>query len=150
MEYNKRNLIKDFFTRTYKNLETYKKNHSREPDKYEYEITMTINSLLGLLVFAKEYDSINYDNINIDHIIKKAKYANKSNEKTVKDFFRHMRNSIAHGRCLEGFDVDNTTHNIKKLKFLDYNNKDKTFEVYLTISDMNKIIKELKNNITTS
>lgn len=142
MEYDKNNLIKDFFERTSLNLKQYLDNNEKDSTNYNNEVTMMLNSLLGLLVVAKEKEILDYQAMDIEDIIEKAQYANVNNKKTKKDFFRHMRNSVAHGRFLDDFEIDDEGQ-IKSLKFLDFDKESKTFEVVLEIGDMHLLIKQL-------
>ena len=141
MEYDETNLVKDFFRRTKENLDLYMKNKAKSPDVYTQEVTMTINSLLGMLVFVQQDTEGNnlMQHVEISKIINKAVYGNANNDKTVKDFFRHMRNSIAHGHCIKDFKVDEQ-HQITSLIFRDFHKKDKTFEVELELSDITYLI----------
>lgn len=54
-----------------------------------------------------------------------------------------MRNSIAHGHCLDRFKINNYRQ-ITHITFKDFYNESRTFEVELGLSDMLYIIKTLK------
>ena len=85
---------------------------------------------------------IKYKNIKIFNIIKKAHYGHKTKGKATDGFFRHLRNALAHGHFLSEKFVKN--EKITALKFQDFTQQgDLTFEVVLSISDMNKIISEI-------
>lgn len=145
MEYNKENLIKDFFKRTKQNLDLYMKNRDATPEIYNQEVTMIINSLLGMLVFVQQNSKSNklLNKIKITSVIDKAIYINQEH-KTIHNFFRHMRNSIAHGHCLKDFKIDEK-HQIKSLTFRDFHNGHQTFEIELDISEMKKIINAIND-----
>lgn len=99
---------KDFFGRTLHNLELYEKNHADNPDEYNYEVTMMLNSLLGLLVVLKERTTL-LNKVDISFL----GYSGSS-----KDFFRHMRNSITHGHFIDSIKVNETTKEIEEITFL--------------------------------
>ena len=144
MEYDTDNLVKDFFKRTCYNFDLYMEEHCRNPEVYKNEVTMIINSFLGLLVFVQQKHQNDLHSINITRIIDNADYGNDKDEKTVLDFFRHLRNSIAHGNCIKDFTVDENGQ-IDSLVFRDYHNKSRTFEAKLSIDDIKDLIVELKN-----
>jgi hypothetical protein len=105
---------KDFMSRTLKFVREY---------KGEYNATLIINCLLGLLVVPKE---TSYDKIPNDPIRENlsswglseeciTNYGNQ-NPKTIRQLVRHLRNSVAHfkiepiqgkGRLVEGFRFEN-------------------------------------------
>lgn len=145
MEYDDNDVVNSFFERTIKNLNQYKRNHKKMAKKYPYDVTQTINSFLGIIVLMQQHEKIDYKAMNISNITKKAHYSHKTKGKKPKDFFRHLRNSLAHGHFLSEKFVKN--EKITALKFQDFTQQgDLTFEVVLSISDMNKIISEIKKS----
>jgi hypothetical protein len=107
--YNIEYFLYDFTDRTKKNLE-YIEKHYKEDDLYE--VTQVINSLLGLIVIPYEaskdlneqtIESIapsDYSAINslIELCIKEKRLYSDYKEKTsVRNFIKHIRNSVSHG-----------------------------------------------------
>ncbi|MBQ8750548.1 MAG: hypothetical protein IJZ30_02795 [Alphaproteobacteria bacterium] len=127
---------KDFFERTLYNLELYEKNHSNKPDEYNYEVTMMLNSLLGLLVVLKERTSI-LNNVDISFL---------NYEDSTKNFFRHMRNSITHGHFIDNIKVNEETKEIEEITFIDKDPKtgDETFRCTLTMLHLRQLICNMK------
>ena len=149
MEYDENDTIKSFFNRTIKNLNKYKRNHQKDSKKYPYDVTQTINSFLGIIVLMQQHSRIKYENIRISNIIKKAHDGHKAKDKNVDIFFRHLRNSLAHGHFLS--DQYTKDGEITALKFQDFAlNGDLTFEVILSIKDMKKIISETITSISNT
>ena len=128
---------KDFFERTLHNLELYEKNHADNPDEYNYEVTMMLNSLLGLLVVLKEKTPL-LNKVDISFLGYKGK---------TKNFFWHMRNSIAHGHFIDNIKVNEATKEIEEITFIDKDPKtgDETFRRTLTVSDLRHLIMNIQN-----
>ena len=128
---------KDFFERTLHNLELYEKNHADNPDEYNYEVTMMLNSLLGLLVVLKEKTTL-LNKVDISFL----GYPGSS-----KDFFRHMRNSITHGHFIDNIKVNEETNEIEEITFIDKDPKTKneTFRQTTSVSDLRQLINSIKN-----
>ena len=124
----------DFFKRTLYNLNLYNELHSQCSEKYKYEITMLLNSLLGLLVIQKENKRLN--KVDIEFL----EYSGST-----KDFFRHMRNSIAHGHFIENVKVNDDTKEIEKITFIDRcpNCDIVTFEQTLSIKQLNQLVENI-------
>ncbi len=138
--YDKNDKIINFFERTYENLEKYKKLNKDDKENYPYEVTMIVNSLLGLLVFIKENKKAKLEEFQVDDLIAKQKIETK---KSRKEFLRHMRNAVAHGN----FEVNaNDNGEIDCITFYDkyYQAEKKSFEITLTIADMEHLISELR------
>ena len=135
MMYDKNDVIISFFERTYENLEKYKKLNKNDKKNYSHEITMTINSLLGLLVFTKEHQKIKYEKMNIDTLIAKQEI---KEEAPIKEFLRHLRNAIAHGHIIPKGKQDE----IAELTFEDGN-----FKVTLTVEELATFVRELKKGV---
>ena len=133
---------KDFFERTLYNLELYEKNHADNPDEYNYEVTMMLNSLLGLLVVLKERTTL-LNKVDISFLGYRGK---------TKNFFWHMRNSIAHGHFIDNIKVNETTKEIEEITFIDKDpdTKEETFCYTLTIEKLRQLIDNVKNIITLS
>ena len=128
---------KDFFERTLHNLELYEKNHADNPDEYNYEVTMMLNSLLGLLVVLKEKTPL-LNKVDISFLGYKG---------SSKDFFRHMRNSITHGHFIDNIKVNEETNEIEEIIFVDKDPKTKneTFRQTTSVSDLRQLINSIKN-----
>jgi len=124
MEYE--NLERDFVTRTLKIICQYEQYKKNIPPTEQFEVTLLINCLVGLLILPRELCYNNIPDTPIDqlkdwglcanHIIKPGR--NKRNpgknedgpelKKTLKDVVRSMRNSVAHFRlkvCGNGSEI---------------------------------------------
>lgn len=145
MLYSKQDGIKDFIKRTKENLDIYIKQNQKDPAKYPWEVTATINSFLGLIVLPQEQKANLLENIEIPTITEKIKIA----EKTNKELFRHLRNSIAHGHFFNNILGE---ENIETIIFTDYNphNKKQTFEISLSIQEIQNIISAIYNQTRNS
>lgn len=118
--------IKDFVNRTMHN-------YSLIEAKTPYEITLLINSSIGLLIIPKESEFTKITNDMIDdrlykkllNCIKQNTYINKLN---LSQITRHIRNAIAHGRI--DFEAEKQPRNdkpliIKNVVFTDFNPENK-------------------------
>lgn len=145
MIYDKDNLIINFFERTYENLEKYKNLNKQDKEKYPYEVTMTINSLLGLLVFIKEKQKLELNEFQVDELIAKQKIETNQ-ERYI--FLKHLRNAVAHGN----FKIKAQGKEIESIIFYDkrYRDKNKNFEIKLSLEDMEHLISELRMAIRES
>lgn len=130
---------KDFFERTLYNLELYEKNHADNPEEYNYEVTMMLNSLLGLLVVLKEKTTL-LNKVDISFL----GYPGSS-----KDFFRHMRNSITHGHFIDNIKVNEATNKIEEITFIDKcpHCDIEIFNQKLTIENLKQLIENIKKMI---
>ena len=145
MLYSKQDVIKDFIKRTKENLDIYINQNQQDPSKYPWEVTATINSFLGLIILPQEKEKNLLKDIQISQITEKIKISKKRNE----DLFRHLRNSISHGHF---FDNIVGKENIEEITFSDYNPKTqkKTFEITLSIQDIQMVISSIYKQITKS
>lgn len=135
--------VKNFFKRSLKNLKLYKYQHAKNPKKYKYEVTMMLNSLLGILVVLKERTKI----------LNKVDISFLGHTDTTKNFFRHMRNSISHGHFIDYIKVDKKTKEIASIEFVDIDpeTKRETFrhelsvrELTILINNINKVVNGIR------
>lgn len=121
-----------FFNRSLENLKLYEEQHANNPETYKYEVTMMLNSLLGILVVLKERTQI-LDNVDISFL----EYSG-----TTKNFFRHMRNSISHGHFINHIKVDVETKEIAEIEFVDIDPDTNrvTFRQELSVSELKTLI----------
>lgn len=126
---------KDFFERTLYNLELYNNEYKKKQKIYKYEVTMLLNSLLGLIIIPKEKTSL----------LNKVDISFLDYSGSTKDFFRHMRNSISHGHFIDNIQVDKSTKEIEKVTFIDKcpNCQNETFNKTLTVSQLSQLIDEI-------
>lgn len=124
-----------FFNRSLENLKLYEEQHANNPETYKYEVTMMLNSLLGILVVLKERTQI-LDNVDISFL----EYSG-----TTKNFFRHMRNSISHGHFINHIKVDVETKEIAEIEFVDKCPacKKETFSKKLSVSELKTLIDKI-------
>lgn len=117
----------DFITRTLKILEDY---------TGEYDVTSLINCAVGLIIIPKEQHfnclrSINIQTLEEIYGITKPNIR-YSNDDSLSNIVRHMRNSIAHGKITQEKVKDNK---IKSLRFRDEYKGSPTFEAIFTIEE---------------
>ena len=130
----------DFLERTLKNLDEYKENHIEEPKYYPYEVTMMLNSLLGILIVPEQKTTILND-IDISFL--------EEYKGSTEDFFRHMRNSLAHGHFIKGIKVDVSTNEIASIEFIDIDpsNGDITFQMTFSVEQLDALIENIRNKV---
>ena len=106
---------------------------------HNYEVTMMLNSLLGLLVVLKERTKL-LNKVDVSFL----GYPGSS-----KDFFRHMRNSITHGHFIDNIKVNEETNEIEEIIFVDKcpHCDIETFNQKLTIENLKQLIENIKKMI---
>ena len=84
---------KDFIVRTKSLLDNYSR---------DYDVTLFINCMLGLLVIPKEKhpNLLTNDIIPPDMLERIVKCCRKKKEKELKEIIRHLRNAVAHGNIV--------------------------------------------------
>jgi hypothetical protein len=116
MEYQ--NLVRDFATRTLKNLEAIEAAVARDSEAELYEVTQLINSMLGLLVFPEQKYLNNIPKTGIEDLrdrgwpVPKMK-GTPPHANDLRDLVRCLRNGISHcnleftsdGRVLTGIKI---------------------------------------------
>lgn len=118
---NEKNRELDFIRRTKDNYLSFK-------DCGKYEVTLLINSSLGLFIYPKEkyFDFIEdnfFEQEFVDEMLNCYKELNNDNDDHLNHFCRHLRNSIAHGNfdfLEEGSNYKNDYNIIKSIIFEDY------------------------------
>lgn len=137
----------DFIDRTRKIILQYN-DYIKNKDKSEkYEITLMINSFVGLLILPHEewFNQLPNDlislsdwGIDVTHINKiKNKYDDK---KSVKAVVNHLRNSVSHYNFIA---FENINEEISYIQFKDYTDKSKTIETFDAKIPVENIIKFL-------
>ena len=128
-----------FFNRSLENLKLYEEQHANDPETYKYEVTMMLNSLLGILVVLKEKTKV-LDNVDISSLSYKG---------TTKNFFRHMRNSISHGHFINHIKVDVETKEIAEIEFVDKCPicKEETFKQKLSVGELRILIDKISEAV---
>lgn len=132
---NESDFVKDFVDRTLHNYYMVEKDTP-------YEITLLINSAIGLLIIPKEkeYDKIT-DTLISDDLYKRLKECiikdSYSNETNLSQIIRHLRNAISHagiGFSAEKEPVKNNPLKIHSVQFTDTNKVTKEkFEMIIPI-----------------
>jgi hypothetical protein len=115
------NIDVDFAKRTLKIIEQY--DHSKQKGPENFEVTLLVNCLVGLLILPRERrtDFIpdvaieGLDDWGIDPSFIKSWGDTKS--QTLRQLVRHLRNSVAHFRI----EAEGTESDIERLKFSDQN-----------------------------
>ncbi len=127
--------VKNFFKRSLKNLQLYEDQHAKNPEMYKYEVTMMLNSLLGILVMLKERTKL----------LNKVDISFLDYDGNAKEFFRHMRNSISHGHFIDYIKVDVETKEIAEIEFVDKCPacKKETFKQKLSVSELRTLIDKI-------
>lgn len=135
--------VKNFFERSLKNLQLYEDQHAKNPEMYEYEVTMMLNSLLGILVMLKERTKL----------LNKVDISFLDYDGNAKEFFRHMRNSISHGHFIDYIKVDMETKEIAEIEFVDidpdtkrviFRQKLSVGELKILIDNINKVVNGIR------
>lgn len=140
--------VKDFYTRTLCILNSY---------NGEYDVTILINFMLGLLIVPKE----KYWNIMRDFqlseethaiVIRNIRENTYGDEETIKNIVKHLRNAVSHGRmtifgerpcCGENVEI-------KSIQFIDENrtNRTKRFVIEFTVDELKNFLIEFATNIS--
>jgi len=125
---NYKNIEHDFIDRTLKLISQYESILHKYPFEEQYNYTLLINSLLGIIVFPKERLFNHIPNLRLTPELKKEMGLVESkinpNYKSLRDLIYGMRNSIAHFTVeivsqTDDFLVDNIVFN-------KYDDKDNT------------------------
>lgn len=133
------NFTKEFFKRTIDNLILYDELNRNNSEKYPNNITLLINSLLGLIVFVKE-SKIKL-NKNYIKFIEKVEIWNYNENKNISSFIKHLRNSISHARIV----ANGNNTQIESITFTDIDTKSNSkFQISLKISEIKEFITALK------
>jgi len=99
MEYQ--NLVRDFATRTLKNLEAVEAAATQDREAELYEVTQLINSMLGLLVFPEQKYLNNIPRTSIEDLRSQgwpvpAMKGTPPHADNLRDLVRCLRNGISH------------------------------------------------------
>lgn len=143
MEY--KDLIRDFANRTYQNLKTIEDLHA-QGDRV-YEITQLINSMLGLVVLPKERDLLATREDRdkpLEELVAEGwpelnPTVRAKNVRTLGDFTRFLRNSVAH------FNWEVVSHGsgtIDALKLWNDYDGHTTYEVTLTVTQLRTLLQQ--------
>lgn len=139
----------DFITRTQYNYHKFK-------IMGNYEVTLLINSSIGLLIYAKEkyYDYIEdylLDDEFLDELLNCYLPEFDNENKSLKDFCRHIRNAIAHSNfdfVEEKSNYKDNYNTIKSVVFEDFNDDgEKTAEIIISIGLLEKFFFEFSNKM---
>lgn len=148
----------DFIERTRKLLKQYEEcavKLALDKKKEKYEVTLLINCFVGLLILPKEewFNSLPTDLLSVSewgidktHIsILKDSQGNSEN-KNVKNFTKHLRNSISHYRFTA---FENNRQEISKIKFEDFNQSGsiKTMEATIPIHSLRKFLDKFSSEV---
>ena len=140
---------RDFIVRT---LDIIRKYEKYVPQKEQFEVTLLINCLLGLLILPKERCYINIPKTKIneligwglseEHIISwgdRPRSIDSNYHETVLEVVHKMRNSIAHLRVIPISD----NNEIKSLQFSDRSG----FEAIVPVECLHKFVAKLSESI---
>ncbi len=141
--------IREFFKRTLHNLNTYVEDHQNNKERYPYDVTQTINSFMGLIVFLKDSDIVfsqELETFVVDHPPSQWFCNNANNgseEHNFKNYLKRLRNAVSHRQINS---IPDENDDIVALQFRDgYNGG--CFEAKLPIESVNLLIKLLSQNI---
>jgi len=118
------NIDIDFAKRTLRIIEQYDQNSQPGPENFE--VTLLINCLVGLLVLPHERRIDVIPDVEIEKLVdwgidgsftKSWGAMKKGEQKTLRQLVRRLRNSIAHFQL----EVEGTQQDIERLKFSDRN-----------------------------
>lgn len=149
MEYS--NIQSDFVERTLQNL-NYVDKENIEDKKDFNEVTNLINNMLGLICYPHEISEEKLKQLKkgIDTEIQfKSPYGdiylcldkdgNVSN--SLEEIKRHLRNAVCHGRFVQG--KANNQKEIEEMRFQDFNNDVKNFDMIMSVNQMRIFVKEI-------
>ena len=99
MEYKE--IVRDFATRTRKNLDELRELQAAHPNREIYEVTQLMNSLLGLLVFPQQSYVNTIPKIPLDELKQRGwpiprMVGDYPQVKDLNQLVRYLRNAIAH------------------------------------------------------
>jgi hypothetical protein len=141
--------IREFFKRTLHNHDTYIEDNRLNKGRYPYDVTQTVNSFLGLVIFLKDAEisfSSELDNFVIAHTPSQWSCLNGNNqveEKNFKNYLTRLRNAVSH-RKIKSIPDDN--NEIIAIEFRDGKNGG-CFCTELSIDAIKDLIELLKQNI---
>jgi len=135
----------DFIERTKKILIQY--DSFKEEEKEKYEVTLLLNSFVGLLILPQQYW---YDYLPETTLTEKdwgidpenVIFMKKQEVKNVKNFSRHLRNSISHYNFFAFSDDDKI---ISHIKFIDSDSSSNTFEAILPVKNIRNFLNILSD-----
>lgn len=148
----RRGTVEGFIQRTRTNLELVEKSYTMQSEGHL--ITQLVNSLLGIIVFPWEYESLNYlknqkmESLGLegwpDEILKLGE------ADSVGEFIRHMRNAVAHGRIT--FSSDSRELNNVTLTFEDRknNNMPVNWQVSFNGKQLRRFCEQLMDSIESA
>lgn len=97
---NYKNINHDFIERTMNLVSQYESILHKYPFEKQYNYTLLLNCLLGIIVMPKEHLFSHIPNHRLTSVVKKEMGLNKSvintKNKTIRDLIIDLRNSIAH------------------------------------------------------
>lgn len=141
--------IREFFKRTFHNLNTYLEDQQNDKARYPYDVTQTINSFLGLIVFLKDAD-ITYSQELEDFVETHPSIQwtcfdgnNGLEEQNFENYLKRLRNAVSHRKIRSIADENNE---IIALEFRDGKNGG-CFHTELSVESINLLIKLLSENI---
>ena len=139
----------DFAKRTLKIIEQY--DQAKQPGSENFEVTLLVNCLVGLLILPHErrinvIPDVGIDELEIWNIdpsfITAWGTMKKGERKTLRQLVRRLRNSVAHFQIqAEGSDQD-----IERLKFSDRNG----FRATIPVAHLKAFVKQFASTISNS
>lgn len=145
MKYTNEQQELDFIERTQKILKQYQELSIDEKNKYE--VTLFVNCLVGLLIVPQQ----EWFNDLPETLLTKDEWGIDPNtisiregeEKNIKNFVRHLRNSLSH----YNFRFQSKNERISSVRFEDftgYNKTDenKTFDATIDVGDLRKFVEK--------
>lgn len=137
--------VKDFYIRTLHILNNY---------KGDYDVTLLINSMLGLLVVPKEKFWREMDDFQISNEISSLTNNIQENtypgDQTIKNIVKHLRNAVAHGKMTifgEESNYPGAIAKINTIEFIDEKNPYR-FVIRFTVEELKNFLIDFATNIS--
>lgn len=133
----------EFISRTKKNLDFVTEHASSHPGEV-YEITQFMNSLLGLLVFPRQWFLDDIPELTLDELeragwkVPKIDYW-EQREQNLKQLVRCLRNSVSHA----GISFESSTAEIEFINFVNINRDRKVFSCRFGVPEFKEFIRRL-------
>lgn len=148
----KSEFIQKFFVRTLHNLNTYLEDQQVNQDRYPYDVTQTINSFMGLIVFLKDSDIVfsqELEDFVESHLPIQWTCFDGSNgleEHNFQNYLKRLRNAVSHRKIKS---IPDENNEIIALEFRDGKSSG-CFCSKLSVESVNLLIKLLSQNILST
>ncbi|ADR34353.1 hypothetical protein Sulku_1692 [Sulfuricurvum kujiense DSM 16994] len=145
----KSEFIREFFKRTLHNLHIYLEDQQNSKFRYPYDVTQTINSFLGLIVFLQDSDIVftqELEDFVEAHLPIQWTCFDGNNgleEHNFRNYLKRLRNAVSHRKIKS---IPDQNNEIMALEFRDGKNGG-CFCAKLSVESVNLLITLLSRNI---